>query len=185
MIYYYSFTAACAFFRKEIVSIIRSTRSSRYWLQNVPQDQTNSFLPSLLFFFLPLNYWTRTTTKAAILKYENNVMNIRQIVHLNPYWLPPLHGCGLRSACRVWKDLICFLRILFAKERWVERILWDPSWSWLGWSHTSLVEFKEHRKNRSRIRWEMIGKNGHYLQIWGMLFHPRLIINMRNPTFVY
>jgi hypothetical protein len=52
------------------------------------KSQTTGF-PSLITIFSAPNYLDVYNNKAAVLKYENNVMNIRQFnCSAHPYWLP-------------------------------------------------------------------------------------------------
>ena len=52
------------------------------------KSQTTGF-PSLITIFSAPNYLDVYNNKAAVLKYENNVMNIRQFNSSpHPYWLP-------------------------------------------------------------------------------------------------
>lgn len=62
------------------------TRISSYRMYR--KSQTTGF-PSLITIFSAPNYLDVYNNKAAVLKYENNVMNIRQFnCSPHPYWLP-------------------------------------------------------------------------------------------------
>jgi serine/threonine-protein phosphatase 2B catalytic subunit len=53
------------------------------------KKSTQTSFPSLITIFSAPNYLDVYNNKAAILKYENNVMNIRQFnCSPHPYWLP-------------------------------------------------------------------------------------------------
>jgi len=52
------------------------------------KSRTTAF-PALITIFSAPNYLDAYNNKAAVLKYENNVMNIRQFNAMpHPYWLP-------------------------------------------------------------------------------------------------
>ena len=68
-------------FRSELPFVVCSYRMYK-------KCQSTGF-PSLITIFSAPNYLDVYNNKAAILKYENNVMNIRQFnCSPHPYWLP-------------------------------------------------------------------------------------------------
>ncbi|KAI3404645.1 CNA1 [Candida oxycetoniae] len=87
----YSFTyeAACKFLdRTKLVSIIRAHEAQNAGYRMYKRTKSMGF-PSLLTMFSAPNYLDSYNNKAAVLKYENNVMNIRQFnASPHPYWLP-------------------------------------------------------------------------------------------------
>lgn len=87
----YSFTykALCQFLeRTGLLSVIRAHEAQDAGYRMYKRTKTMGF-PSLLTMFSAPNYLDNYNNKAAVLKYENNVMNIRQFNALpHPYWLP-------------------------------------------------------------------------------------------------
>ncbi|EGV65770.1 3',5'-cyclic-nucleotide phosphodiesterase (PDEase) (3':5'-CNP) [Yamadazyma tenuis] len=87
----YSFTyrASCSFLeRTGLLSIIRAHEAQDAGYRMYKRTKTMGF-PSLLTMFSAPNYLDSYNNKAAVLKYENNVMNIRQFNSSpHPYWLP-------------------------------------------------------------------------------------------------
>ncbi|KAK6456163.1 Metallo-dependent phosphatase-like protein [Scheffersomyces xylosifermentans] len=87
----YSFTykASCQFLeRTGLLSIIRAHEAQDAGYRMYKRTKTLGF-PSLLTMFSAPNYLDTYNNKAAVLKYENNVMNIRQFnASPHPYWLP-------------------------------------------------------------------------------------------------
>lgn len=87
----YSFTykASCQFLeRTGLLSIIRAHEAQDAGYRMYKRTKTMGF-PSLLTMFSAPNYLDTYNNKAAVLKYENNVMNIRQFnASPHPYWLP-------------------------------------------------------------------------------------------------
>lgn len=87
--YFYSYAACCDFLqRNNLLSIIRAHEAQDAGYRMYRKSQTTGF-PSLITIFSAPNYLDVYNNKAAILKYENNVMNIRQFnCSPHPYWLP-------------------------------------------------------------------------------------------------
>eukprot|EP01137_Pigoraptor_chileana_P007312 Opistho-2@52744 len=87
--YFYSYAAACAFLENNnLLSIIRAHEAQDAGYRMYRKSQTTGF-PSVITIFSAPNYLDVYNNKAAVLKYENNVMNIRQFnCSPHPYWLP-------------------------------------------------------------------------------------------------
>ncbi|KAI8604924.1 serine/threonine-protein phosphatase 2B catalytic subunit [Dissophora ornata] len=87
--YFFSYHAACAFLEKNnLLSIIRAHEAQDAGYRIYRKTKTGGF-PSVMTIFSAPNYLDVYNNKAAVLKYENNVMNIRQFnASPHPYWLP-------------------------------------------------------------------------------------------------
>ncbi|KAK9474127.1 Metallo-dependent phosphatase [Dipodascopsis tothii] len=87
--YFYSYPAACAFLeRNNLLSIIRAHEAQDAGYRMYRKTRSTGF-PSVMTIFSAPNYLDVYNNKAAVLKYENNVMNIRQFnCSPHPYWLP-------------------------------------------------------------------------------------------------
>lgn len=87
--YYYSYNACCEFLqRNNMLSIIRAHEAQDAGYKMYRKSSATGF-PSLITIFSAPNYLDVYGNKAAVLKYENNVMNIRQFNAVeHPYWLP-------------------------------------------------------------------------------------------------
>ncbi|SAM09690.1 hypothetical protein [Absidia glauca] len=87
--YFYSYHAACQFLeRNNLLSVIRAHEAQDAGYRMYRKSKTTSF-PSVMTIFSAPNYLDVYNNKAAVLKYENNVMNIRQFnCTPHPYWLP-------------------------------------------------------------------------------------------------
>ncbi|CAK7567105.1 MAG: 3',5'-cyclic-nucleotide phosphodiesterase (PDEase) (3':5'-CNP) [Sporothrix epigloea] len=87
--YFFSYQAACAFLEKNnLLSIIRAHEAQDAGYRMYRKTRTTGF-PSVMTIFSAPNYLDIYNNKAAVLKYENNVMNIRQFnCTPHPYWLP-------------------------------------------------------------------------------------------------
>lgn len=71
-----------------LLSIIRAHEAQDAGYKMYRKNQATGF-PSLITIFSAPNYLDVYNNKAAVLKYENNIMNIRQFNASNhPYWLP-------------------------------------------------------------------------------------------------
>ncbi|KAL5505419.1 hypothetical protein EMCRGX_G006849 [Ephydatia muelleri] len=87
--YYYSYNACCEFLQRNgLLSIIRAHEAQDAGYKMYRKSISTGF-PSLITIFSAPNYLDVYGNKAAVLKYENNVMNIRQFNAVeHPYWLP-------------------------------------------------------------------------------------------------
>jgi serine/threonine-protein phosphatase 2B catalytic subunit len=87
--YFFSYPAACNFLEKNnLLSIIRAHEAQDSGYRMYRKTRTTGF-PSVMTIFSAPNYLDVYNNKAAVLKYENNVMNIRQFnCTPHPYWLP-------------------------------------------------------------------------------------------------
>jgi serine/threonine-protein phosphatase 2B catalytic subunit len=87
--YFYTYTAVNEFLiRNQILSIIRAHEAQDVGYRMYKKSTETGF-PSLITIFSAPNYLDVYQNKAAIMKYENNVVNIRQFnCSPHPYWLP-------------------------------------------------------------------------------------------------
>lgn len=87
--YFFSYHAACAFLDKNnLLSVIRAHEAQDGGYRMYRKTRSTGF-PSVITMFSAPNYLDVYNNKAAILKFENNVMNIRQFnCSPHPYWLP-------------------------------------------------------------------------------------------------
>lgn len=87
--YFYSYAACCEFLQQNnLLSIIRAHEAQDAGYRMYRKSRATGF-PSLITIFSAPNYLDVYNNKAAVLKYENNVMNIRQFNYsTHPYWLP-------------------------------------------------------------------------------------------------
>lgn len=108
--YFFSYPAACAFLEKNnLLSIIRAHEAQDAGYRMYRKTRTTGF-PSVMTIFSAPNYLDVYNNKAAVLKYENNVMNIRQFsksrypmqdslklilcrLHTTSLLATQLHGC--------------------------------------------------------------------------------------------
>jgi len=87
--YFFSFQAVCEFLQaNSLLSVIRAHEAQDAGYKMYRRASSTGF-PSLITIFSAPNYLDVYNNKAAILKYENQVMNIRQFNSSpHPYWLP-------------------------------------------------------------------------------------------------
>jgi len=87
--YFFTYQAACQFLeRNNLLSIIRAHEAQDAGYRMYRKTKTTGF-PSVMTIFSAPNYLDVYGNKAAVLKYESNVMNIRQFnCTPHPYWLP-------------------------------------------------------------------------------------------------
>lgn len=87
--YFFSYYAVCEFLQNNnLLSLIRAHEAQDAGYRMYKKSATTGF-PSLITIFSAPNYLDVYNNKAAVLKYENNVMNIRQFnCSPHPYWLP-------------------------------------------------------------------------------------------------
>eukprot|EP01086_Lenisia_limosa_P009156 TRINITY_DN32388_c0_g1_i1.p1 TRINITY_DN32388_c0_g1~~TRINITY_DN32388_c0_g1_i1.p1 ORF type:complete len:276 (+),score=60.55 TRINITY_DN32388_c0_g1_i1:50-829(+) len=87
--YYYSYRAVSAFLEaNSLLSVIRAHEAQDAGYRMYRKSRSTGF-PTLITIFSAPNYLDVYNNKGAVLKYENNVMNIRQFNYQpHPYWLP-------------------------------------------------------------------------------------------------
>lgn len=87
--YYFGFAAAARFLdENRLLSIIRAHEAQEEGYK-MYRKRKNTDFPTVITIFSAPNYVDMYNNKAAILKFENNVMNIRQFnCSPHPYWLP-------------------------------------------------------------------------------------------------
>ncbi|ODQ78835.1 hypothetical protein BABINDRAFT_39008 [Babjeviella inositovora NRRL Y-12698] len=85
----FTYTATCSFLeRNGLLCVIRAHEAQDAGYRMYKRTKTMGF-PSLLTMFSAPNYLDLYNNKAAILKYDGEVMNIRQFnASPHPYWLP-------------------------------------------------------------------------------------------------
>ncbi|CDS08074.1 hypothetical protein LRAMOSA02023 [Lichtheimia ramosa] len=87
--YFFSYRAACQFLDKNhLLSIIRAHEAQANGYRMYRKSKSTGF-PALMTIFSAPNYIDVYNNKAAVLRYDKNVLNIRQFNSSpHPYWLP-------------------------------------------------------------------------------------------------
>eukprot|EP01105_Mastigella_eilhardi_P000937 TRINITY_DN1116_c0_g2_i1.p1 TRINITY_DN1116_c0_g2~~TRINITY_DN1116_c0_g2_i1.p1 ORF type:complete len:569 (-),score=175.55 TRINITY_DN1116_c0_g2_i1:42-1556(-) len=87
--YVFTYRAACAFLeRNKLLSIIRAHEAQDEGYKMYLHRESTSF-PTVITIFSAPNYLDAYNNKGAVLRYERNVLNIRQFTQVpHPYWLP-------------------------------------------------------------------------------------------------
>jgi len=87
--FFYGYKAACDFLRRNsLLSIIRAHEAQDAGYRMMKKSEDTGF-PAIITIFSAPNYLDAYGNKAAVLRYENNVMNIRQFADMpHPYYLP-------------------------------------------------------------------------------------------------
>ncbi|KAF9236002.1 serine threonine protein phosphatase 2B [Melanogaster broomeanus] len=87
--YFFTYAATCKFLeRNNLLSVIRAHEAQDSGFRMYRKAQNTGF-PTLITIFSAPNYLDVYNNKAAVLKYENNTMNITQFnCTPHPYWLP-------------------------------------------------------------------------------------------------
>lgn len=87
--YFYTYPAVSDFLaRNKLLSVIRAHEAQDAGYRMYRTSQNTGF-PSVITLFSAPNYVDAYNNKAAVLKYENNVINIKQFNHTpHPFWLP-------------------------------------------------------------------------------------------------
>lgn len=87
--FFFSYAATCAFLdRNNLLSVIRAHEAQDAGYRTYRKNKATGF-PSVMTIFSAPNYLDAYNNKAAVLKYENNILNIRQFnCSPHPYWLP-------------------------------------------------------------------------------------------------
>jgi len=87
--YAYGYRAVCNFLEaNDLLSLIRAHEAQDAGYKMHKRSEKTGF-PTVITLFSAPNYLDAYGNKAAVMRYENNVMNIRQFHHADhPYWLP-------------------------------------------------------------------------------------------------
>jgi len=87
--YVFSYRAVCSFLqRNNLLSVIRAHEAQDQGYRMMTKNDATGF-PTVITLFSAPNYLDAYNNKGAIMRYENNVMNIRQFNWSpHPYWLP-------------------------------------------------------------------------------------------------
>jgi serine/threonine-protein phosphatase 2B catalytic subunit len=87
--FFFTYSATCKFLeRNNLLSVIRAHEAQDSGFRMYRKAQGTGF-PTLITIFSAPNYLDVYNNKAAVLKYENNTMNITQFnCTSHPYWLP-------------------------------------------------------------------------------------------------
>jgi serine/threonine-protein phosphatase 2B catalytic subunit len=146
--YFFSYPAACSFLEKNnLLSVIRAHEAQDAGYRMYRKTRTTGF-PSVMTIFSAPNYLDVYNNKAAVLKYENNVMNIRQFnCTPHPYWLPnfmDVFTWSLPFVCEKITDMLIAILNICSKEELEEEtpLSSGPSSPPLHNGETETSEFK-------------------------------------------
>lgn len=118
--FFFSYHATCSFLEKNnLLSVIRAHEAQDSGYRMYRKTKTTGF-PSIITIFSAPNYLDVYNNKAAILKYENNSMNIRQFnCTPHPYWLPnfmDVFTWSLPFVCEKITDMLLAILAVCSKE---------------------------------------------------------------------
>eukprot|EP01107_Rhizomastix_libera_P000323 TRINITY_DN1057_c0_g1_i3.p1 TRINITY_DN1057_c0_g1~~TRINITY_DN1057_c0_g1_i3.p1 ORF type:complete len:500 (-),score=131.73 TRINITY_DN1057_c0_g1_i3:73-1572(-) len=112
--YTFTYKAACQFLeRNKLLSIIRAHEAQDDGYKMYPHRESTGF-PTVITIFSAPNYLDLYNNKAAVLRYEKNVLNIRQYNQSpHPYWLPDFMDVFTWSLPFVAEKVAEMLLVLF------------------------------------------------------------------------
>ncbi|OAA61391.1 serine/threonine-protein phosphatase 2B catalytic subunit [Cordyceps fumosorosea ARSEF 2679] len=153
--YFYTYHAVCDFLkRNNLLSVIRAHEAQDAGYRMYRTTQNTGF-PSVITLFSAPNYVDMYNNKAAVLKYVNNTINIRQFNHTaHPFWLPnfmDVFSWSLPFVGEKMMDmLIAMLSICSDEELQEETGSTSPSAVTPGSHETESLEFRR-RALRNKI----------------------------------
>jgi len=148
--YQYGFRAVSDFLQKNgLLCIIRAHEAQDSGYKMFRKSKDNSF-PTVITLFSAPNYLDNYGNKAAILRYEENVMNIRQFNHSpHPYYLPNFMDVFSWSLPFVAEKVSELMLYLFQS---CEEELDDPT------TEEELQKEKEKRRQQLRAKIKYVSK---------------------------
>lgn len=159
--YFFTYAATCKFLeRNNLLSIVRAHEAQDAGFRMYRKAQNTGF-PALITIFSAPNYLDVYNNKAAVLKYENNTMNITQFnCTPHPYWLPNFKDVFEWSLPFVGEkitDMLVAVLNTCTKEELEEETM------------TSTASSPSHSEDRRRVIKNKILAVGHMARVFSLL----------------